>query len=189
MTKTIKVTNINVSVVGLGLMGCSITTCLLMAGHTVVAVAPIESDLIHAKKRIFHHLSMSRQEGLVKHSPEYYLKRLNITEDYSMLKECKLVIECTLENIDIKKAVYQKIERVIHKDAILTSNTSAIPISILQKETKNPHRFLDCIGLNLLTRHVFWKSFVVSKVIFQKENIYMNFPIIGVKSQRWFAKI
>ncbi len=141
MEKKIHAPDVDVSVVGLGLMGCSITTCLLMAGHNVVAVAPIESDLIHAKKRILHHLSMSRQEGLVKHSPEYYLKRLHITEDYSMLKNCKLVIECTLENTDIKKTVYQKIEKVIHKDAILTSNTSAIPISILQKETRYPKRF------------------------------------------------
>jgi 3-hydroxybutyryl-CoA dehydrogenase len=35
-----------VGVVGLGLMGCSITTCLLMAGHSVVAVAPVKDDLI-----------------------------------------------------------------------------------------------------------------------------------------------
>ena len=78
---------------------------------------------------------------MITHSPGYYLKRLYITEDYSLLQDCKLVIECTLENISIKKAVYQKIEKAINKDALLTSNTSAIPISILQKETKYPHRF------------------------------------------------
>ena len=136
-----KTSDVNAGVVGLGLMGCSITTCLLIAGHNVIAVAPIEGDLTHAEKRIRQHLSMSRQEGLVNHLPGYYLKRLCITQDYSLLKDCKLVIECTLENTDIKKGVYEKIERVIDKDAILTSNTSAIPISMLQKETKYPHRF------------------------------------------------
>lgn len=141
MTETINAGDIGVGVVGLGLMGCSITTCLLIAGHKVVAVAPIEADLQHAEKRIRRHLSMSQHEGLVIHAPAYYLKRLSITEDYTLLKNCKLVIECTLENIDIKRAVYQKIEKVIDKDAILTSNTSAIPISTLQKETKYPHRF------------------------------------------------
>ncbi len=141
MAEKINPTNLNVGVVGLGLMGCSITTCLLIAGHKIVAVAPIDADLQHAEKRIHHHLSMSQHEGLVAHSPKYYLKRLQITEDYSLLKDCKLVIECTLENIDIKRAVYQKIEKVIDKNAILTSNTSAIPISMLQKETKYPHRF------------------------------------------------
>ncbi len=141
MAKKIKTIDVNAGVVGLGLMGCSITTCLLIAGHGVIAVAPIEGDLIHAEKRIRHHLSMSRQEGLANHSPGYYLKKLRITRDYALLKDCKLVIECTLENIDIKKTVYGKIEKVIDKDALLTSNTSAIPISILQKETKYPKRF------------------------------------------------
>ncbi len=141
MPEKINTANINAGVVGLGLMGCSIATCLLIAGHKVIAVAPIDADLEHAEKRINHHLKMSRREGLVKHSPKYYLKNLIITGDYGSLKDCKLVIECTLENIDIKKTVYQKIEKEINKDAILTSNTSAIPISILQKETKYPKRF------------------------------------------------
>jgi 3-hydroxybutyryl-CoA dehydrogenase len=73
--------------------------------------------------------------------PEHYLKNLFITQDYKALKDCRLVIECTLEDIDIKKEVYQKIEAVINKNAILTSNTSAIPISDLQKQTLYPQRF------------------------------------------------
>jgi 3-hydroxybutyryl-CoA dehydrogenase len=129
------------AIVGLGLMGCSITTCLLIAGHKVVAVAPIEIDLLHAEKRIHDHLLRSQQEGLINEAPEYYFKNLIITQDYQQLRDCKLVIECTIENIDIKKTVYQKIETAISKDAILTSNTSAIPISMLQKLTQYPQRF------------------------------------------------
>jgi 3-hydroxybutyryl-CoA dehydrogenase len=142
MNKSFDTKNIGIGVVGLGLMGCSITTCLLIAGHPVVAVAPIPVDLKHAKSRILEHLRKSQEEGLVKHSPEYYFDHLAITEDYSLLKDCRLVIECTIENIDIKRSVYNKIEDVISTDALLTSNTSAIPISILQKETRHPNRFL-----------------------------------------------
>ena len=141
MAVLINTVEVTAGVVGLGLMGCSITTCLLMAGHNVVAVAPVEADLQHAEKRIHNHLSISKKEGLVIELPENYLKKLRITEDYSLLKDCKLVIECTLENMDIKRSVYQKIEKVIDNEAILTSNTSAIPISILQKQTQFPHRF------------------------------------------------
>lgn len=132
---------IKVGVVGLGLMGCSITTCLLMAGHPVVAVAPVSSDLTFALKRIKKHLQRSRREGLIKNAPDSYLQHLSITEDYQQLKGCALVIECTIENIDIKKSVYGKIESVIDQNALLASNTSAIPISILQKQTSYPARF------------------------------------------------
>ncbi len=130
-----------VGVVGLGLMGCSITTCLLMAGHPVVAVAPIPDDLVNAEKRVFQHLERSRSEGLVPEPPSYYLSGLRITEDYGELKNCRIVIECTLENLAIKAGVFKKIEEVIAPDAILTSNTSAIPISILQGCLKGPERF------------------------------------------------
>jgi 3-hydroxybutyryl-CoA dehydrogenase len=142
MKPEIKMQDIPAGVVGLGLMGCSITTCLLMAGHPVIAIAPLPADLEHAEMRIKNHLTKSKEEGLVKEEPEAYLANLTITEDYGKLKPCRLVIECTLEDLRIKKSVYEKIERVISEDAILTSNTSAIPISILQKETTNPGRFL-----------------------------------------------
>ncbi|HUN02467.1 MAG TPA: 3-hydroxyacyl-CoA dehydrogenase family protein [Niabella sp.] len=136
-----KIAVINIGVVGLGLMGCSITTCLLLAGHRVIAVAPIPADLLLAKKRITAHLKRSFKEKLIKKLPEYYLKNLTITEDYTTLKKCGLVIECTIENIDIKKSVYKKIEDVISPNALMTSNTSAIPISLLQKQTTRPERF------------------------------------------------
>ena len=130
-----------VGVGGLGLMGCSICTCLLMAGHKIIAVAPVSSDLEYAEKRIRSHLEKSEEQGLINHAPALYLQHLTITENYGLLQECKLVIECTIENMDIKKSVYDKIEAVISNDVIVTSNTSAIPISILQKLTRIPGRF------------------------------------------------
>ena len=133
--------DISVGVVGLGLMGCSIATCLLIAGHAVIAVAPIAADLEHAEKRIFGHLQRAFEEGVATRPPESYLQSLVITEDYGMLKECKLVIECTIEDFGIKKSVYGKIESAIAAGALLVSNTSAIPISILQKLTQRPERF------------------------------------------------
>lgn len=138
---SIRTKEIPVGVVGLGLMGCSIATCLLMAKHPVIAVAPISDDLKHAESRIRNHFLKSREQGLVNEEPEYYLKNLAITEDYSLLKDCKLVIECTLENETIKKSVYAKVESVIADDALMASNTSAIPISLLQKLTRRPERF------------------------------------------------
>ena len=130
-----------VGVVGLGLMGCSITACLLMAGHPVVAVAPIPADLDTAGGRIGGHLEHSYKEGLTASEPGGLLSRLEITPDYGRLGGCALVIECTLEDLAIKRAVYAKIEAAVAEGVLVTSNTSAIPISILQRETKHPGRF------------------------------------------------
>ncbi|RRB11531.1 3-hydroxyacyl-CoA dehydrogenase family protein [Larkinella knui] len=133
---------VTVGIVGLGLMGCSITTCLLMAGHPVVAVAPIPSDMETAEPRVREHLRKSFEEGICSEKPAFYLQNLIITENYGELKDARLVIECTLENLAIKKDVYQKIEGAVANDTVITSNTSAIPISVLQQETSRPDRFL-----------------------------------------------
>ncbi|MBO9633338.1 MAG: 3-hydroxyacyl-CoA dehydrogenase family protein [Chitinophagaceae bacterium] len=130
-----------IGVVGLGLMGCSITTCLLMAGHPVIAVAPVQDDLKHASNRIREHLHTSLEEKLTSFPPDHYFARLQITEDYRLLADCAIVIECTIENLPIKESVYKKIEAVISEEALLCSNTSAIPISLLQQHTKLPARF------------------------------------------------
>tara|TARA_Y100001972_G_C7663337_1_gene334888 strand:+ start:3475 stop:4470 length:996 start_codon:yes stop_codon:yes gene_type:complete len=141
MAKNIQCAEVPVGVVGLGMMGCSIATCLLMAGHPVMAIAPIDADLEHALPRISKHLQRAHKEGLTKTDPSALERNLIISTDYNQIKPCQVVIECTIEDLTIKKSVYQKIEAVIDQDAILTSNTSAIPISILQKETTHPDRF------------------------------------------------
>ena len=141
MNTAIDTGSIKIGIVGLGLMGCSITTCLAMAGHRVIAVAPVPVDLEHAEKRIQSHLQHSKEQGLINREPADYLQQILITEDYSLLKDCRVVIECTIENMDIKKSVYDKIEAVVNPETILTSNTSAIPISMLQKLTLHPDRF------------------------------------------------
>jgi 3-hydroxybutyryl-CoA dehydrogenase len=128
-------------IVGLGLMGCSITTCLLIAGHPVVAVAPVSNDLVRAETRIKDHLDRAFDNGLISKDVGFYMKKLIITEDYAELALCKLVIECTLEDAEIKESVFKKVEMVIASDALLASNTSAIPISQLQKLTIYPERF------------------------------------------------
>jgi 3-hydroxybutyryl-CoA dehydrogenase len=51
-------------------------------------------------------------------------------------------MECVIENIEIKESVFNKIACAVSEDAIIASNTSAIPISTLQKLVPNPKRFL-----------------------------------------------
>ncbi|HLU94883.1 MAG TPA: 3-hydroxyacyl-CoA dehydrogenase family protein [Membranihabitans sp.] len=141
MKKSLIPEEIPVGVVGLGLMGSSICVCLLMAGHPVVAVAPLPIDLELARPRIVRHLEHARTNGMTDKTPEEFIKNLVITEDYAALKPCGLVLECTIEDISVKKSVFDKIEPHISTDALLTSNTSAIPITVLQNMTRHPNRF------------------------------------------------
>ncbi|MEX2512458.1 MAG: 3-hydroxyacyl-CoA dehydrogenase family protein [Cyclobacteriaceae bacterium] len=142
MIYAIDLPEIDTGVVGLGLMGTSIAVALCIAGHPVKAVAPIKNELEGARKTTLHLLSHAEESGLLKMPISQYFSHISFSEDYGILKECKLVQECVVENQEIKAKVYRKIIEHTRENTMISSNTSAIPISILQELIPNPGRFL-----------------------------------------------
>lgn len=142
MINSISTTEIDVGVVGLGLMGSSIVVSLLLSGHSVSAIAPISEDMKFAKQRICDQFEHCKKFGLLNGPISTYLSRLTISEDYKALKNCKLVLECVIEELEIKVSVYDKIVEWVAAGTIIATNTSAIPISILQNHIAHPERFV-----------------------------------------------
>lgn len=133
---------IKIGVVGLGLMGSSIVTCVLAAGHRVTALTRHMEKAEEARERIFNFLKQLNEEQILKEDPETVMERLAITDNYSLLSDCELVIESIIENVDEKKKVFAELENVLPSSAIIGTNTSAIPVTILQKGMKHPERLL-----------------------------------------------
>lgn len=131
-----------IGLVGIGLMGASIITALLISGNRVIAVAPMSADLDKGPDKIRQYLEMAYQHSLTVLSPEEHLSRLTLTEDYARLRDCQVVMECVVENIDVKKQVFAAVEQHISPDAILTTNTSAIPNTVLKDFVQHPRRFM-----------------------------------------------
>jgi 3-hydroxybutyryl-CoA dehydrogenase len=132
----------HIGTVGLGLMGCSIATCILAAGHPVVSIIRDKSKAGSATDRIFNFLQELRSEGILNEEPEAVIKRHTITDNYQEISQCEFVIESILENVEEKKEVYRQLENVLSATAVIGSNTSAIPVSILQSGLKHPERLL-----------------------------------------------
>lgn len=131
-----------IGLVGLGLMGSSIIASLLALGFPIKAIAPLEEEKEPGLQRIKDQLSLCNQFELLKAPIESYLDLLTISSDYAVLAECDLVVECVIEDINIKEMVFKKITAHTKETAILASNTSAIPISHLQKLVSGPERFI-----------------------------------------------
>lgn len=131
-----------VGIVGLGLMGRSITTCILAAGHKVTALTNEMFRAEDAKAQIFDYLNQLRAEGMLRQEPKSLISNLTITNDFTALTDHGIVIESIVENIDQKKIVYQELEKVLSPTAIIGSNTSSIPVTILQSGLSNPERLL-----------------------------------------------
>jgi 3-hydroxybutyryl-CoA dehydrogenase len=140
-------TTVTIGVIGMGLMGSSIVTCMLLAGHKVAAIAPMPIDLEIGETRILLDLKKAYSEGMISNEPSYYLEKLIITQHFELLSDCQIIIESVIENKEIKKGVYKSIEKVVSNDAIIATNTSAIPITELQEDMEKPERFL---GLHMM---------------------------------------
>src|SRR5690606_33901710 len=87
-----------IGVVGLGLMGNSIITSLVLSGCRIIALAPLKSDREHAPDYLRHQLQHAQSLNLLDHPVHYYLDQITITEDYSALEPCVLVMECVIED-------------------------------------------------------------------------------------------
>ena len=131
-----------VGVVGLGLMGSSIVTALVLSGHRVVAVAPMKDDLEYSPGKVRHYLSQCLEIQERRSGVKSYFEQIKFTDDYGALRGCALVMECVTENIEIKKKVFSLIESNVTAKSVITTNTSAIPISILKDFLKKPGRFV-----------------------------------------------
>lgn len=133
---------IKIGVVGLGLMGSSIVTCILAAGHKVTAFTRHLEKADEVRKRILNFLDQLQEEGILKEDRETIIQSLTITDDYALFAGHEVVIESIVENIDQKKKVFRHLEKVLSPTAIIGSNTSAIPVSILQSGLQHPERLL-----------------------------------------------
>ncbi len=142
MQKPVTHRDTSIGIVGLGLMGSSIVASFLALGYPVKAIAPVSGEKEMGYKRIYDHLLQCQQFGILQGDIEEYLLLLKVADAYEELADCSLVVECIIEEISIKETVFRKIAEVTGKDTILASNTSAIPISILQQSVPHPERFI-----------------------------------------------
>jgi 3-hydroxybutyryl-CoA dehydrogenase len=141
-TRKLNLEEMPAGVIGLGLMGHSIIACLLSSGHPVVAVTRSMAAHRGSRRHILELLAEMRAEGLTKGDPAKMIQRLRISEDYADLAACGIVIESILEDLEMKKRAYRAVEEAVPRSTIIGSNTSSIPVSILQREAIHPRRFV-----------------------------------------------
>ncbi|MFN3485891.1 MAG: 3-hydroxyacyl-CoA dehydrogenase family protein [Planctomycetota bacterium] len=139
----------SVGVVGCGLMGSGITqTCAQKGYPTVVreiAPEPLEKGL----ERIRAFLAEGVRRGkLTPEERDQTLGRIRGTTDLAELRDCDLVIEAVVENLDEKRRVFAELDRLAKPQAIFASNTSSIPIHRIAAATGRADRFLGLHFMN-----------------------------------------
>ena len=131
-----------VGVIGCGLMGSGIAQVAAGAGYKTI-VREVNDDALQAGLgRIRKFLADGVGKGKVTEEAQATtLGNLSGTTSTADFKDCDIVIEAIVENLDDKRAIYQEVEAAVRPDAIIVSNTSSLCITELAAATKRPDRF------------------------------------------------
>ncbi|MCG0288434.1 3-hydroxyacyl-CoA dehydrogenase NAD-binding domain-containing protein [Streptomyces sp. PSAA01] len=138
-----------VAVLGAGMMGAGIAYACAKAGIEVVlkdvSVEAAAKGKAYAEGLLAKALSKGRTTEAKR---DELLARITPTGDLSDLEGCDAVIEAVFEDLALKQKVFQEIEGVVAPDALLCSNTSTLPITLLAEGVQ---RADDFIGLHFFS--------------------------------------
>ena len=137
-----KNSKVPIATIGLGLMGSSIATCLLAAGHKVTALVLDVEKGRHAQTKILNFLKQLKDEQMLDEDPSVVIGRMEVTDDIDKLADFEIIIESIHESVEDKQRLFLRLEAVVSPTTIIGTNTSAIPVTILQQGLKHPDRLL-----------------------------------------------
>ena len=139
----------SVGIIGAGTMGSGIAINFLLAGIPVTLLETTQEALDRGAKHIADYFTERVTKRKMKPEKAQALGALlKTTLSYDDLSQADLVIEAVFENIDVKKAVFEKLDSVCKPGAILASNTSTLDLNKIASFTKRPQ---DVVGAHFFS--------------------------------------
>lgn len=133
---------LRIGIIGSGTMGGGIAQLAAQNGFSVVLEDINEEYVIAGLKKIQERVEKRVNEGKINSvDMEKILSRIRISTNLEDCKDSDLIIEAVTENDEIKKHVFNKLDKICRKDVIFTSNTSSISITRLAQATVRQDRF------------------------------------------------
>jgi 3-hydroxybutyryl-CoA dehydrogenase len=123
-------------------MGRSIAACLAAAGHEVVGYDEEADRCAGAPEAVESMLAELETEGILAGPVAAAADRFQIADTLKSLQPADLAIEAITEDAAAKQRVFAALEGVMRPNAVIASNTSAIPITLLQSTMERPGRLV-----------------------------------------------
>ncbi|MGE5563510.1 MAG: 3-hydroxyacyl-CoA dehydrogenase NAD-binding domain-containing protein [Bacillota bacterium] len=138
-----------VGVIGAGTMGGGISMNFLSAGIPVTIVEMSQEALDRGTGVMRKNYEASAAKGkLTAEQVEKAMGYLQPTLDFAALADCDLIIEAVYENMDVKKEVFGRIDKIAKPGAILASNTSYLNINEIAASISRPE---DVLGMHFFS--------------------------------------
>ena len=132
-----------IGVIGAGTMGNGIAQLAASNGYEVV-MYDIKPELV---ERGVQNISKSldrfvKKETITEDGKNEILRKIRATNDFDNFKDCSLVVEAAVENFEVKKGIFQELDRLTAPEAILATNTSSISITKIAATTARPEKIV-----------------------------------------------
>lgn len=136
----------NIGIIGAGTMGSGIAQVAATAGCSVKLFDVQQPALDKAEAKLEKILNRLIEKGRIdtdeKNRIQGNIKYVNSLKE---LSDADLTIEAIVENLDIKKKVFQELESYVSDTSIIASNTSSLSIASIAASLEKPER---CIGIH-----------------------------------------
>lgn len=130
-----------VGVVGAGTMGQGIAEMLAVKNIDVFIVEKTLKNLEDAHQSIINSLDKQIEKWAITEAEKrVILSKIHKVANLNRLEQCHMVIETITEDLEMKKEVFFKLDRICGPDVILVSNTSTLNLSDMAGETTRPER-------------------------------------------------
>jgi len=138
-----------VGVIGAGTMGGGISMNFLSAGIPVTIVEMGQEALDRGAGLMRKNYEATASKGrMTGEQVEKAMGLLNPTLDFAALADCDLIIEAVYENMDVKKEVFGRLDKIAKPGAILASNTSYLNINEIAASISRP---ADVVGMHFFS--------------------------------------
>jgi 3-hydroxybutyryl-CoA dehydrogenase len=132
-----------IGIVGGGIMGCGIAEVAARSGCDVV-LREVNEALVEASvRRLETSLDTAvRKTKLTVEERNDITQRIRFTDRLEELSGCDLVVEAVVEDLDVKTEIFAALDKIVRPDALISSNTSSLPIMQLAAATDRPERVI-----------------------------------------------
>jgi 3-hydroxybutyryl-CoA dehydrogenase len=161
-----------VGVLGCGLMGSGIAQVAAAAGYETV-VREVSDELVQRGiGGISRQLGKQVEKGkLAAEDRDALLGRLSGTTSLEDLKDCDIIIEAIVENLDLKNEIWRTLDGICPPHTIFASNTSSLTIADMAAATKRPERM---VGLHFFNPVPVMKLVEVVKTIATDPQVFQT---------------
>ncbi|KGG80735.1 3-hydroxybutyryl-CoA dehydrogenase [Caloranaerobacter azorensis H53214] len=132
-----------VCVIGAGTMGSGIAQVLAQAGHEVILKDIEDKYLQRGLSVITKNLDRNvKKERMTEEEKNQVLGRITTTTNIDLIKDADIVIEAAVENMEIKKKIFEELDKICKPEAIFATNTSSLSITEIASVTNRPEKVI-----------------------------------------------